>query len=225
MKLMSHGNQAEAMSLLQDGVQESLGPRGPVAVPQASSLQGKHNPQAESKAPQAPQACAQPIDATALLGGEFLCADGASSINQKGALGFPVFLPCTEELLLAVRLLHREALIADDGQPIVFSQRCLQFPASPHSMLPSVPMLTLACVSTGSAHRVDVDDLEVAQDEGNKEAIVQMILDLASACSIGGARGGGWQANSLIPERIDSCNSGDSPVICSQYNWQLGSML
>ena len=67
---------------------------------------------------------------------------------------------------------------------------------------------------------MDVDDLEVAQDEGNKEAIVQMILDLASACSIGGARGGGWQANPLIPERIDSCNSGDSPVICSQYNWQ-----
>ena len=55
---------------------------------------------------------------------------------------------------------------------------------------------------------MDVDDLEVAQDEGNKEAIVQMILDLASACSIGGARGGGWQANPLIPERIDSCNSG-----------------
>ena len=96
MKLMSHGNQAEAMSFLQDGVQESLGPRGPVAVPQASSLQGKHNPQAESKAPQAPQACAQPIDATALLGGEFLCADGASSINQNGALVFPVFLPCTD---------------------------------------------------------------------------------------------------------------------------------
>jgi hypothetical protein len=92
-----------------------------------------------------------------------LCADGASSINQKGALVFPVFLPCTEELFLAVRLLHREALIADDGQPIVFSQRYLQFPASPHSMLPNVPMLTLACVSTGSAHRLALGSLHRPQ--------------------------------------------------------------
>ena len=70
VKLMSHGSQAEAMSFLQDGLQESLGPRGPVAVPQDSRLQGKHNPQAENKAPQAPKACTKPINNTALLEGE-----------------------------------------------------------------------------------------------------------------------------------------------------------
>ena len=89
VKLMSHGSQAEAMSFLQDGLQESLGPRGPVAVPQDSRLQGKHNPQAENKAPQAPKACTKPINNTAFLEGEiFACSYPQHHNGYNGALVF-----------------------------------------------------------------------------------------------------------------------------------------